>query len=153
MTREEEVQYEQDNLGNERKKLDTIRAKEGMEGADDDNEGLYAIGSADTSSDVVVYELPQHADKAWIDHIRAYNGDSVDGTFRVKEATLDSGGSITDTTRRSTPIPVSSSSSTSEDYAGSAFTDSIAVNADFEGEIGVAVVADHDESSETNLQR
>lgn len=150
MTREEEVQYEQDELGNERRKLDTLRAQEGMAGTTSDDSGIASIASGDVGSDVLILSKPTHADEMILDLIHAYNSQSSD-TFRIKEATLDGSNSITSTTRRTVPIVVGSEETREIEYEGDTFDKAIAVESQFQGEIGVAVISDHKESSESNI--
>lgn len=152
MPRDEEVPYEQDRFGNERRKLDQLRAQEGMYGTSDDNEGIVSIADDDVDTELVVYEIPEHADETILDLIHAYNS-SDDGTFTLYEATLDSDGDITDTTQRSVPLNVAADATRTVGYEGVSFTeDAIAVNSEFEGEIGVAVLSDHKEYSEADSE-
>lgn len=150
MTRGEEVQYEQDELGNERRKLDNLRAQEGMSGTTSDDSGIASIGTAETGSDVLLLSKPTHADEMILDLIHAYNSQSSD-TFRIKQATLDGSNSISSTTQRSVPINVDSESTREIDYEGDAFDKAIAVESQFQGEIGIAVISDHKETSEPNV--
>lgn len=151
--RDEYTEYEQDRFGNERKKLDQLRAQEGMRGADADNEGIEDIAAGDTGTDVVVYTLPDHADQVMLDLIHAHNNSGAAGTFRVLEATLDSNGNITNTTRRSVLINVADAATRTIGYEGEPFTqDAIVVNSGFEGEFGFAVIADHPEHFEADSE-
>lgn len=151
MSRGEEVQYEQDNQGNERRKLDTLRAQEGMD--ENADEGLQEIVSADTGSDLLLYSLPTRAHAAYIDTIHAYNSEASAANFALFEAQLDSSGSVTSTTRRTTPINVGASSDTQIGYSGNKFETSIAVNSDFIGWVGVGVIVDHREYDESAVEQ
>lgn len=146
MSREEEVQYEQDNQGNERKKLDTLRAQEGMD--ETAEEGLTEVVSADTGSDLLLYSLPTHADAAYVDEVHAWNSEGSAANFSLFEAQLDGSGSITSTTRRSVPFVVDATDDVQISYSGEKFEDHIAVNSDFIGYVGVGVVVDHKEYNE-----
>jgi len=148
MARDEEVQFEQDRLGNERKKLDTLRAQEGM--VQNDEDGIVQIGSVKAGTDVIAYSLPGHADEVMVDTLEAYNSKSSGNNIvSLYELTLDSSGNITDTTRRSVPIHVSVDETRKFEYDGEPVdADAIGVNAEFEGFVGVSVIVDHKESSE-----
>lgn len=146
---ERTANYPQDRLGNENRELDQLRAQEGMTGADDDDSGIEEIGTADTGSNVLVYSIPTHADQVVLDLIHAHNSAASEGTFQVFEASLDSNGAIGSTTRRSVPINVSDGVTRAIGYEGEPFTRSIAVNSEFAGQIGVAVISDHKQSSES----
>lgn len=150
MGRDEEVEFQQDRLGNERKKLDELRAVEGNVGSDSDDQGLVTVGSADTGSDVLLYSLPGHADRVILSKVQAYNSD-VDDTLTVKEVMLDSNGNIDSdsTTQRSVPLFFPANDTNSYDYEGQPITDdAIAVNSEFEGQVGASVVVDIEEASE-----
>jgi hypothetical protein len=154
MSRDQEVPFEQDRLGNERRKLDTLRAREGFEGVDDES-GLVEIGSAetssaptDTSSIQIAYSLPTHTDQAILEEAHAYNGGSVSGTYSIWELELDNTGSITTQTRRSVPVEVVSAATRINSMHGKPFEGAIGVSAEFEGFVAVGVIADHDQSSE-----
>lgn len=147
MSREEEVPYEQDHLGNENKKIDTLRAQEGMVGGDTD-EGIVQLTSADTGSDVLLFSMPTHADQAIVTELHAYNSQSSGGTFSLFEADLDGSGNIQNTTRRSVPIEVVGDATRINSYEGKPFDKAIAVSADFQGYIGVGVISDHKEYNE-----
>lgn len=146
--RQEEVPYEQDRLGNERKKLDKLRAQEGMKGDTADDEGIVTIGTADTGTDILVYSKPTHAQQFMLDLIHAHNSQNTKASFEVLEAELDGAGNITSTTKRSVLIPVTSVTTRAVGYEGEPFTSALAVNSEFAGEIGVAVIADHHEENE-----
>lgn len=141
--------YPQDRLGNTNRELDQLRSQEGMAGADDDDEGIVTIAAGDVDSDVIVYELPTHADQVILDLVHAHNSTDASGTFQLFSATLDSGGSVNATTRRSVPVNVSDGVTRTIGYEGIPFSeDAIVVNSGFEGDIGIAVLSDHDQSSE-----
>ena len=146
--RDEEVQYEQDRLGNEYRKLDRLRAQEGMKGDSADDEGLVVIGTADTGTDLLVYSKPTHAQQFMLDLIHAHNSQDTKASFEILEAELDGAGNITSTTKRSVPIPVTSVTTRAVGYEGIPFENALAVNSDFAGEIGVAVISDHHEENE-----
>lgn len=147
MSRKEEVQYEQDHLGNENKKIDELRAQEGMVGGDTD-EGIVQLTSVNTGSDELLFSLPTHADEAIVTELHAYNSVSSGGTYSLFEADLDGSGSIVSTTRRSVPVEVVGNATRINSYEGKPFDKAIAVSADFEGYIGVGVVTDHKEYNE-----
>jgi len=153
MVREEYEEYEQDRLGNTNRKLDQLRAQEGMYGSGGDDEGIQEVGTADTGSDLLVLSKPTHADQMILDLIHAHNSAASSGTFRILEAELDGSGNINSTTKRSVPINVASGATRSLGYEGEPFTNAIAVNSEFAGEIGFAVLSDHDESSEPAIEQ
>lgn len=151
MTREEETQFEQDRFGNENRKLDTLRAREGM--LDSDSQGITEITSANTSSVVTLYSLPTHADRAIPVELHAYNGDSVDGTYSIYDAELDGSNNVTASTRRSVPIEVTSQSTRINSIHGEPVEEAIAVSSDFEGWVAVGVIADHDQENEPQVEQ
>lgn len=154
MTREQIESYEQDRLGNARRALDTIRAQDGMAGADADNSGIMDIPTGDTGTNQIVYELPDDADSVYLDLVHAHNDSGGPGTFRILEATLDDNGNITGTTRRSVLINVADTATRSIGYEGVEFTeDAIVINSGFQGEFGVAVLADNKEYTEPNSEQ
>lgn len=147
-------QYERDRFGNSNPKLDQLRAQGGNSGADADNDGIVTIAGGDTGNDVVVYELPRHADQALLDLVSFHNNSGAAGTFRILEATLDNAGNITDTTRRSVLINVANGATRVIGYEGEPFTgDAIAVNSGISGEVGVAVLEDHKQYTEEATQQ
>jgi len=157
MAREQETQYEQDRFGNERRKLDTLRAREGFEGLDT-QEGISDITSLDTSTGVddtgniqIAYSLPTRADRVILDEAHAYNGDSIDATYSLYELDLDSNGNITGQTRRSVPVQVSSQSTRVVSLHGKPYESAIGVASEFEGKIAVGVIVDHDQSTEESI--
>lgn len=146
--------YKQDRYGNVERELDELRGQDGMSGADADDDGIVDIAPGDTGSNIVVYELPQHTDEAILDLIHAHNNSGAAGTFRILEATLDAGGNITGTTRRSVLINVADGATRALGYEGEPFTeDAIVVNSGFEGEFGFAVLSDHKEYNEENTEQ
>lgn len=151
MTREQEVQYEQDRLGNENRKLDTLRAQEGMAGENDET-GIVNIGSASTGTDVIAYSLPTHVDEAIVTELHAYNSTGTGGTYSLFELDLDGNGSVVSSTRRSVPIEVVSEATRINSYEGLPFDKAIGVNADFEGFVGVGLIADHKEYNEPQAE-
>lgn len=146
MPRDQKVDYEQDRLGNERRKLDQLRAQEGMEG-EDDNNGIAAIGADDVGANVVLYELPEHADQIILTELHAYNSTTEDGTYSLFEVEIDDQGAITSSVRRSVPIEVVGEATRINSYQGLPFEGHIAVTATFEGHVGAGVIADHKQSS------
>lgn len=146
--------YEQDRYGNVNRELDQLRGQQGMAGADGDNDGIMDIPAADTGTNQIVYEIPDHTDEAILDLIHAHNDSGGAGTFRILEATLDSGGNITSTTRRSVLINVADGATRAIGYEGDPFTeDAIVINSGFEGEFGLAILSDHKEYTETNEEQ
>lgn len=151
MSREEEVNYEQDRLGNERKKLDKLRAQEGAK-AGGGPDGIVEITSADTGNTVTVLAKPSHADAMNVVQIQAKNTNPQNGSnFSLYEGE-DISGSITSSTRRSVPINVQSGSTRIEEYKGLPFDKSIGINSEFEGWVGVSVISDHNPENETNSE-
>lgn len=150
MSRDEQILYEQDELGNERRKLDRLRAQEGMTGNTGDDTGLTSIGTAETGDDILLMSKPSHASQMILNVIQAYNSQSSD-TFRLKEATLNGNNSITSTTRKTVPINVDSESTIIGQYKGATFDKAIAVESQFAGEIGVGIISDHKETSEPSV--
>lgn len=146
--RKETVEYEQDRLGNERKKIDTLRAQEGNEGLDTD-EGIAEIGSAGTGSSQLLYSKPTHAQRVFVTQVWGFNSvGSGDNSFILEEATLDGSNSISSSKQRSVPIVVDSATTRVEEYEGMEFDGAISVNSEFQGQVGIAVVSDHEEYHE-----
>lgn len=150
MPRSEEVAYEQDRLGNERKKLDEIRTREGM--VIGEGNGLLDIADGDTGTELLLLKRPDHADQLHLEQIQAQNEDAGDGTFFILEVTIDNNDNITGSTRRSIDYDMASNSSRTIGYKGDPFTDHIAVQSTFSGFVGVAAYSDHDESSEPAIE-
>lgn len=152
MPRDEEVQYEQDRLGNERKKLDTLRAQEGNAGGFDNGEGLARIQSADTGSAQSVYSAPTHADRVWLTRAWGYNSvGSGRNTFHLVEGEAHPNG-FSNTTRRSIDIEVNSSNTRPIDISGKEFTEDIGVVSEFEGQVGIEVIVSHRQENEPNTE-
>lgn len=151
MPREEVEKYEQDRHGNVHRELDSLRAQGGMRGADADDEGILQVLSDETASNTVLYSIPTDADQVIVKEIHAHNSEGSDNTFQLLEAQLDNNGNITSTTRRSINYVIHSNDDEKIDYHGRPFTSAVAVNSEFAGEIGVAVIEDHKESSEPDL--
>lgn len=150
MSRKQEEQFEQDRLGNVNRKLDRFRAQEGME----DEDGIVEIGEDDVDEDVVLVEFPDHVDEAIVTELHSYNSTAEDGTYTLHEAELDDDGEITDTTQRSVRIEVAGEATRINSYEGKPFSgDAIAVNASFEGDVGVGYVADHKQYNESTAQQ
>lgn len=150
MGRDEDVNYEQDRLGNERRKLDRLRAQEGM--VDGDDQGITEITSTNTGTIQTLHSLPAHTDEAIVTELHAYNGDSVSGTYSLYELTLDENGSIASSTRRSVPIDLATDATRINSYEGTPFTGAIGVSAEFQGWIGVGLLSDHKEYNEADSE-
>jgi len=140
--------YARDRLGNSYPELDNLRAQEGMVGGGN-GEGITVIGSADTGNDLTVVSKPTHADEMILTQIHVFNSDSINSTFHLVEGSATSGGSIASATRRSVNYNVNSQVSRTIDIQGKPYEQSIGVNSDFQGQIGVAYISDHKESSES----
>lgn len=148
MTRQQEEQFEQDRLGNVRRKLDTLRAQAGMWGEDDDN-GIVNIAGGETDTMTVLYSLPTHTQESILVEVHAHNSNPTSGTtFSLYELDLDGAGAITGSTRRSVPIEVTSATTRILSYEGLPFDKAIGVQSEFEGHIGVGVIDDHHEEEE-----
>lgn len=148
MSREQEVQYEQDRLGNERRKIDTLRAQEGNAGGFDNGEGLAHIGSAETGSAQTLYSSPTHADNVYITRVWGFNTvGSGNNTFHLVDGNAHGNG-FSNTTRRTIDIEVASSNTRSEPINAKEFTNDVGVVSEFEGQIGLEVVVDHKEQNE-----
>lgn len=148
MSREEVEKYAQDRLGNVRRDIDELRAAEGQAGLDT-GDGIVEVTSGETGTPVLAYSAPTHASQVILTGLDAFNSvGSGYNTVKVLEAELDSNGSITSTTQRSVPIQVGSGSTRTEDYEGLPFENHIAVESEFEGQIGVSVISDHHEEDE-----
>lgn len=153
MTRQQEEQYEQDRVGNVRRKLDTLRAQAGMWGEDDDN-GIVNIAGGETNTMTTLYSLPTHAQQSILVEVHAHNSNPTSGTtFSIYELDLDSGGTITGSTRRSVPIEVGSAETRIITYEGLPFGKAIGVESEFEGHIGVGVIDDHHEENEPESEQ
>lgn len=147
MSRHEEEQYEQDRLGNANRKLDRLRAQEGQQTSDS---GLTEITSSDTGSVEILYSLPTHADRVIVEAVHGFNSvGSGDNTFSLFDLDLDGSNNINSSTRRSVPYNVGSADTERYEYEGQAFEKAIGVESEFEGWIGVGLIVDHDESSES----
>jgi len=152
MPRDSETQYEQDRLGNEKAKLDELRAQEGNSGLGT-SDGIVNIGSADTGVYKTAYSIPTHASRVIAVQVWGFNSvGSGNNTFTLGEATLNGTGSIVSTTQRSVPIAVGSGSTRVETYKGLPFTKAIAVSSEFQGQVGVAVISDHDREDDTAVE-
>lgn len=147
MTREGEEQYEQDRLGNVNRKLDPLRAQEGMVG-EDSEEGIAEITSADTGSLQILYSFPTHVDQAIVTELHGTNTAATGGFYSLYELDLDGSGNIVGSTRRSVPIEIVSQATRINSYEGKPFEKAIGVESGFAGYVGVGMVVDHEESSE-----
>jgi len=147
MAKQEELQYESDRFGNENRKIDRLRAQEGMD--DSGDEGIVQITTANTGSVVLIQSKPSRATEMRLDFIHAFNSNPSSGdVFSIFEAQLDGNNSITSSTRRRVPLQVGSGQTQQYDYKGDPFENAIAVESDFEGRIGVAYFSDHRKSDE-----
>lgn len=142
-----EEQYEQDRLGNVRRKIDTLRAQSGMWG-EDTGDGIAEIGSAETGAVQLLYSLPTHAQQAILIEVHAHNSATTSGNYELYEVDLDGSGNITASTRRSVPINVDNTQTRIHSYEGLPFSKSIGVQSEFAGMIGVGVIDDHHEENE-----
>lgn len=143
-------QYQQDSLGNVNREIDDVRGQAGM---DEDN-GLATIGTADVDTEVVLMELPDDAQAAYVYQIDAYNALGTAGTFTLSEVTLDSSGNIASSTKRTIRESVGSETSRTISYTGGSFNgDAIAVTSSFEGDIGVGVYLDSREEHEPDFEQ
>jgi len=143
-------QYQQDSLGNINREIDDVRGQAGME----EGSGLTTIETADVDSEVVLMELPDDAQAAYVYQIDAYNALATAGTFTLSEVTLDSGGNITSSTQRTIRESVGSETSRTISYTGGSFdADAIAVTSSFEGDIGVGVYLDSREEYEPDFEQ
>lgn len=149
MSREENVNYKQDRLGNERKELDELRAQEGMVEGTETEDGITQVQTQDTGSLNLIYEKPEHANEAILSFIHAYNSLSTSGsTFSLYEVETDDNGSITSQTRRTVPLNVTQGSTRTIGYEGLPFEEDIAIESEFGGYVGVAVISDNDRSAD-----
>lgn len=152
MSRDQEVQFEQDRLGNERRKLDVLRAQEGNAGGLDNGEGLAHIGSAETGSAQTLYSSPTHANKVYITRVWGYNSvGSGRNTFHLVDGDAHSNG-FSNTTRRTVDIEVASSNTRSEDINAKEFGNDVGVVSEFEGQIGLEIIVDHEQAQEPNSE-
>ena len=147
MPREGREQYEQDRLGNVNRKLDTLRAQEGMKGTDTE-EGISEITSVETGNIQVLYSLPSHASRAILTELHATNTQASGGFYSLYSLDLDGSGSIVSSDRRSVPIEVVSQATRINSYEGLPFEKAVGVDSDFQGYIGAGFVVDHDEEDE-----
>lgn len=153
MTRDQEEQFEQDRLGNVRRKLDRLRAAEGHVESTPES-GIKEIGSADTGSALMLMSLPTHADALMVTEIWGYNSvGSGSNTFHLLEGEPDGTGGMSNTTRRTVDIEVNSSNTRRLDYSGEPFQKSIGVESEFQGQVSVGVISDHRESSEPDMEQ
>ena len=152
MPRDEITEYQQDNLGNERKRIDELRAREGGVGGGD-NEGITEVVAADVGTNVLLYEKPRHASEVIVLQIEAFSAGAAAGdTFTIYEAETDDAGAITNTTRRTVPINLPAGETITHEYVGSSFADHIAVNSDAAGFFSVGVISDHHEEDEPSIE-
>lgn len=153
MSRNEVEQYEQDRLGNVRRKLDELRASTGQVAGQE--EGLVIV-DGNTGTDLIAYSETADVDEAILLDIVAHNSaPSGDNTFHIVTGDIDSNndGQLSNTTRRSVDYVVDGSIFTkSFEYRGKPFTQSIGVNSEFEGQVAVGVVEAREEETETDTE-
>lgn len=123
MTREEEVNFVQDALGNEKKELDDVRAQDGMTGGGNEGLATFAIGDGETK----IYEIPPEADAVYLSYVMVYGISGNGGTAApvLNDAITDgdgASGTITSSTERSPPIPVAAGGLRTVGYEGKKFT-------------------------------
>jgi len=148
MPRDEQVEFEQDRLGNRKARLDRLRAREGS--VEGDEEGIVEITGGDTGNTVVVVDSPEHADRIHLTQVRLYGSAVTSGeSATIYEVERDNQGSITSSTRRSVPLVATQDETTTYEYEGKEFEDDVAVESEFEGYVGVSFISDHDRSTET----
>lgn len=147
MGRDETVQFEQDGLGNERRKLDEIRASAGGNAAGENN-GLIVVTDEDVDTELVLYEPPSDVDEYYLTGVRAYNEDAEGGNFHVLEAELDADGNIASSDRRTVNLDMAADVTRNFGYDGDAFEDVIAISSSFSGQVSVSVLLDHKEHNE-----
>lgn len=148
-----QVQIEQDRLGNENKKLDSLRAQGGQ--VNSNNEGLLLLNSNESGQDRTVYSKRTDQDELVLMEIHAYNSaPSGDNTFHVVEGNPDSSnaGQMSNTTRRSVQYEVLSNNTRIIEYVGKPFAASIGVNSEFGGQFAVGIIEDRKEYTETNTE-
>lgn len=151
MPHDRQEQFEQDRLGNVRRKLDEYRAREGNVGGGTD--GIVTIAAGDAGTDVVVYDPPDHADETILLEVRVRDTSGGAITFTVQEAELNDDGTVASTTQRSITQDVAANDTTVLEYIGEPFTDAVAVNASGACEAGVGVITDHEEASEPESEQ
>lgn len=148
MTRREIETYTQDRQGNVRRELDERRAREG--GVDGDNDGYIDIAGGDTGTDLVAYELPDHADQVHLEQVMTRADDGTGGgTVTILSATLTDDGAVDTTTQRGVPLDMAAAATDAHEIVTAPFTeDAIVVNASVASEVSLGVIADHFEESE-----
>lgn len=158
-SREQREQFEQDRLGNVRRRLDEIRGQTGNHAETDSNsdpQGLENIAGGETGSDQILMRIPDTARAFHLTRIHAHNSGSSEDTFVIKEATLTSGGAVDTSTDRTVPINVAASKTRFIDYGGEEFdqnnVDAIVVNSNFAGDIGIEGYMDRPEEEEPNTE-
>lgn len=153
MTREQQEQFEQDSHGNVRRKLDTLRGRQGQVDADPP-EGFVEILSGETDTALAIFSNPTHADELIVIEVWGFNsGPSGTNTFHLVEGDPDGAGGINNPVRRSVDIVVDSETTRREEFAGEAFTNAIGVVSEFAGQVAVGVISDHHESSEPESEQ
>lgn len=152
--REEQVQFEQDRLGNENRRLDELRGQSGQVAGGE--EGLREIISNETGTDLIVYSETADVDEAILLSIVAHNSaPSGDNTFHLLEGDVDSNnpGQLSNTTRRSVDYVVDGSAFTKRfEYNGKPFSKSIGVSSEFAGQVAVGVIEDRKEETEPDTE-
>lgn len=147
MGREEQIQFEQDRLGNERKKLDQIRSLDGSD-AGEENGGLVVISADQVGTEVIFYEPPKNVDEYYLSGLRAYNSGDSGGTFHLLEAEVDDNGNINSSDRRTVDLDMATGVTRTFGYEGGAFEDAITIVANFEGQVSLSVHLDNKEHTE-----
>lgn len=152
MTRKEVEQYAQDHLGNVRRTLDERRAREG--GVDGDNDGYADIAAADTGTNIVAYEIPDHANQVHLEQILARaDGGTGGGLVTIFSATLNDDGTVNTATQRGVPLDVAEVATDAHELVTAPFTeDAIVVNASVASQISLGVLVDHFEESEPAVE-
>lgn len=141
MGRDQNIEFVQDRLGNERRKLDDVRAYDGSD-AGGDNNGLIEISGGEVDADVVAYVPDDDVSEYYLTGIRAFNAGDSAGQFYISEAELDADGNPTSIERRTVDLDMAAESTRAFGYNGAPFEGVITINSDFEGQISVTVVPD-----------
>lgn len=119
MGREEQVNFAQDRLGNEKKELDDVRAQEGNSA--DTNSGIVSVAGG---AQELAYKIPDEAEAAHLSYIMLHLPSSAGAahSVRIEDAELDNNNNITSSTDRSVPISVSPGATRTVGYEGSEFS-------------------------------
>lgn len=148
MVRRESESYKQDHLGNVRRELDDYRAREG--GVAGGTDGHVDVTADDTDTDLVAYELPDHANQVILEQVMTRADDGTGGgTVTVYSATLADDGTIDTTTQRGVPLDMAAAGTDAHDIVTAPFSDdAIVINASVASEVSLGVLSDHFEESE-----